>query len=104
MAADLTLKPDIGAPGGSIFSTIPLELGGYGVNSGTSMSSPHVAGAVALLLGAEPNIAPSAVRARLQNSADPKNWSGNPGLGFIDYAHRQGAGMVDIDDADSRDR
>ncbi len=29
MAADLTLKPDIGAPGGSIFSTYPLENGGY---------------------------------------------------------------------------
>ena len=35
----------------------------------------------------------------LQNSADPKNWSGSPGLGFLDIVHRQGAGMVDIDDA-----
>ena len=33
---------------------------------------------------------------RLQNSADPKNWSGNPALGFLDHAHRQGAGMLDI--------
>jgi hypothetical protein len=35
----------------------------------------------------------------LQNSADPKNWQGNPGLGFLDQVHRQGAGMLDIDDA-----
>jgi hypothetical protein len=34
--------------------------------------------------------------ARLQNSAKPKPWSDNPGLGFLDYAHRQGAGMLDI--------
>ena len=99
MAADLTLKPDIGAPGGSINSTIPLELGGHGLNSGTSMSSPHVAGAVALLLQAEPNIPLGLVRSRLQNSADPTPWSSNPGLGFLDYAHRQGAGLLDIDDA-----
>jgi hypothetical protein len=39
------------------------------------------------------------VRGILQNSADPKNWWGNPGLGFLDNVHRQGAGMLDIDDA-----
>lgn len=106
MAADLTLKPDIGAPGGSIYSTIPLEQGGHGNNSGTSMSSPHVAGAAALLLQAksgghhgDDGYSASRVRARLQNSAKPSFWSGNPGLGFLDYAHRQGAGLLDIEDA-----
>jgi len=99
LAPDLSLKPDIGAPGGNIYSSIPLELGGYGINSGTSMSSPHVAGAVALLLQARPDLSSQQVRGVLQNSADPKNWSGNPGLGFLDQVHRQGAGMLDIDDA-----
>jgi minor extracellular serine protease Vpr len=105
MAADLSLKPDIGAPGGSIFSTVPLELGGHGTLSGTSMASPHVAGAAALLLqaknGPKPRHAYPAidVRDRLQNSAKPSNWSGNPALGFLDYAHRQGAGLLDIEDA-----
>jgi len=105
MAADLSLKPDIGAPGGQIFSTVPLDQGGHGTISGTSMSSPHVAGAVALLLqaknGPKPRHAYPAifVRDRLQNSADPTNWNLNPGLGFLDNAHRQGAGLLDIDDA-----
>lgn len=99
LAPDLTLKPDIGAPGGNIYSTIPLEQGGYGANSGTSMASPHVAGAVALLLQAKPKTSAQAVRSILQNSADPKMWWGNPALGFLDNVHRQGAGLIDIDDA-----
>jgi subtilisin family serine protease len=96
---DLSLKPDIGAPGGNIYSTYPLELGGYATLSGTSMASPHVAGAVALLLEARPHTPSQAVRSILQNSADPKLWWGNPALGYLDQVHRQGAGMLDIDDA-----
>lgn len=99
LGPDLSLKPDIGAPGGLIRSTYPLELGGYATISGTSMSSPHVAGAVALLLQARPNLKPAQVRDILLNSADPKNWFGNPGLGLLDNVHRQGAGMLDIDDS-----
>jgi subtilisin family serine protease len=99
LAPDLTLKPDIGAPGGNIYSTYPLEKGGYATLGGTSMSSPHVAGAVALLLQAKPKLKAYEVRDILQNSADPKVWGGNPGLGFLDNVHRQGAGMLDIDDA-----
>lgn len=99
MSPDLQLKPDIGAPGGYIYSTYPLESGGYANLSGTSMAAPHVAGAVALLLQAEPGTPSQAVASILQNSAAPKNWSGNPGLGFLDFAHRQGAGMLRIEDA-----
>src|SRR4030042_1491691 len=99
LSPDLALKPDIGAPGGNIYSTYPLEKGGYATMSGTSMSTPHVAGAAALLLQARPNTPSQAVRGILQNSADPKVWSGNQGLGFLDNVHRQGAGMLDIDDA-----
>lgn len=98
-AADLTIKPDIGAPGGNIWSTIPIEQGSYGNNSGTSMASPHMAGMAALLRQAKPGLSASAVRDVLQNSAEPKNWSGNPGLGFLDFVHRQGAGLGRIDRA-----
>ncbi len=99
LPADLSFKPDIGAPGGAIRSTLPLEQGGAGSLSGTSMSSPHVAGAVALLLEARPHTSPGEVQKRLQNTARPHLWGGNPTLGFLDNVHRQGAGMLQIDDA-----
>jgi minor extracellular serine protease Vpr len=99
LSPDLALKPDIGAPGGNIYSTFPLEQGGYATLSGTSMSSPHVAGTAALLLQAKPITKAENVGAILQNSAAPALWWGNPGLGYLDNVHRQGAGMVQIDDA-----
>jgi len=99
LSPDLTLKPDIGAPGGNIYSTFPLESGGYASLSGTSMSSPHVAGTAALLLQARRGTRASDVRTILQNSSEPAPWFGNPGLGFLDNVHRQGAGMVQIDKA-----
>lgn len=96
LSPDLQLKPDLGAPGGSIFSTYPMEAGGYATLGGTSMSSPHVAGAAALLLQHNPQIPAMSMRDILQNSAVPKAWSGNPGLGYLDMVHRQGAGMIDV--------
>ena len=42
---DLALKPEITAPGGHIYSSLPG--GGYGDASGTSMASPHMAGIAA---------------------------------------------------------
>lgn len=99
LAADLSVKPDLGAPGGAIRSTFPVEKGSYATLSGTSTSSPHVAGSIALLEQARPNTPAQAVRSVLQNSADPRPWWGNPALGLLDNVHRQGAGMLDIDDA-----
>jgi len=99
LSPDLALKPDIGAPGGFIRSTYPLEKGGYANLSGTSMATPHVAGAVALLLQAKPHTPSQAVRDILQNTALPHAWWGNPGLGIPDGTNRQGAGMLQIDSA-----
>ena len=42
---------DIGAPGNPIHSTVPPNLNMYGDMSGTSMATPHVAGAAALTWG-----------------------------------------------------
>lgn len=99
LAPDLSLKPDLGAPGGNIYSTYPLEKGGHTTLSGTSMASPHVAGAIALLLQARPSTDVDDVRDMLQNNADPALLSGFPeAYQLLEHVHRQGAGMVDVDD------
>ncbi|WP_079062741.1 S8 family serine peptidase [Streptacidiphilus griseoplanus] len=91
---ELEFKPDIAAPGGYILSTLPPALGWYGVNSGTSMAAPHVAGVVALLLQAHPGLTPDEVRTALQNTATPLAMTGDHLRGLQPVA-QQGAGRVD---------
>jgi minor extracellular serine protease Vpr len=94
-ASDLGFKPDITAPGGNIRSTWPHQQhGGHWVISGTSMASPHVAGAVALYLQAHPGSSPAAIRTALLNTARPVQFGTFPQ--FRDSTARQGAGLLDI--------
>ena len=55
------------APGVNVYSTLPGNR--YGNSSGTSMAAPHVAGVVALMLGANPNLTHAQVRSILTSSA-----------------------------------
>lgn len=107
------MKPEITAPGGRIVSSINSENGKsyYSDMSGTSMSSPHVTGAVALLkqkLMEERNLSnkfgetpDAAVMVELKN--DIKNIlmstarpHVNPVTGAMTSPRQQGAGILDI--------
>lgn len=60
---------NIAAPGVSILSTWNSSTSSYNTISGTSMASPHVAGAAAMVLSRYPNYTPAQVKeAILQNA------------------------------------
>jgi serine protease AprX len=95
---DNSIKPDIVAPGYAIVSTIPTgsylqrtypTLAGYGYMrlNGTSMATPVVAGAAALVLSANPGLSAHAVKAVLEYTAQRL-----PGKNVM----TQGAGEVNM--------
>lgn len=61
---------DLAAPGSAIYSAIPG--GGYGIKSGTSMATPHVAGAAALMLALASGTSSLDIKDALLAGVDPK--------------------------------
>jgi subtilisin family serine protease len=88
-----TFKPDLSAPGVAILSAGAGTGTGAANLQGTSMASPHVAGAAALLRQEHPNLDQSAIKALLQNSTVDSNASSDTSLA------RQGVGALRVDRA-----
>jgi uncharacterized repeat protein (TIGR02543 family) len=64
-------KVDIAAPGVEIYSTVEGGSGAVGYKSGTSMATPYVAGALALLMAEYPDETPDRIVDRLYAAAEP---------------------------------
>ena len=90
---DAAIKPDLTAPGVGIVAARSKDgfLGYPGeehmTGTGTSMSSPHAAGAAALLFQEHPDWTPARIKAALMASATPSAGAS---------AYQQGAGMVNL--------
>ncbi|MFE7464717.1 S8 family serine peptidase [Streptomyces sp. NPDC057499] len=90
VAVTHTLKPEIAAPGVGISAA---SAGGRGVYayrsmSGTSMATPHVAGAAAVVRGAHPDWTAQQIKSALVSSARTG--------GGVEGADRTGAGVLDV--------
>jgi subtilisin family serine protease len=78
------IKPDISAPGVSTYSSVP---GGYSSYDGTSMASPHINGAIALMFQANPDLSVEEVKEILYVTATdlgPTGEDNDYGHGIID--------------------
>ena len=93
----LRLKPEVSAPGVAILSASPRAA--YATLSGTSMASPHVAGAVALLLQRHPSWTPAQVKSALTLTGDEafSNELKSEELSTV----RGGGGVVNLPRADN---
>ncbi|HEY3545468.1 MAG TPA: S8 family serine peptidase [Propionicimonas sp.] len=98
LAADLSLVPTISAPGAKIYSTLPVEQGGHGNLSGTSMATPYIAGVAAVMLQAKPALKghPADLAKLLYNTATPVMKNTELGTAKPEAVFRQGSGLVNL--------
>ena len=93
------IKPDVAAPGVDILAAIntvdPTAPPEYGVLSGTSMASPHTAGAAALLRALHPDWSPAEVKSALMTTAFEDSVRKEDGTTPAD-PFDMGAGRVDL--------
>ncbi|HYK72864.1 MAG TPA: S8 family serine peptidase, partial [Pseudoneobacillus sp.] len=87
------LKPDVAAPGVNIYSSV--VGGGYELYQGTSMASPHVAGAAATLLALNQDWGPAEVKAALMGTAHELAGSVLPNTDVTDPL-KVGSGIIDL--------
>jgi len=87
------LKPDVVAPGTSIYSIQANTFSAYVSQSGTSMATPAVAGVAALILDANPQLTPGEVKDIIRRSADQR-WSPSAPASDPDWNNKAGWGMV----------
>ncbi|MBD3222776.1 S8 family serine peptidase [bacterium] len=99
--ADNLIKPEVSAPGVGVYSSVPGN--GYAYYSGTSMAAPHVAGAVALMRSANPDLDVITMKQILMDTVNDLGVPGEDNLfghGIIDIyaaveAAMSGYGVVD---------
>ncbi len=94
----LRMKPEVSAPGASILSSVPERDGTWASFSGTSMASPHVAGAVALLLQQHPAWTVDQVTSALVQTGRPVLDAETDGETMTT---REGGGLVNLPAADN---
>lgn len=94
----MSFKPAVAAPGGNILSTLPLPLGGWGVESGTSMATPFTAGSAALVLQAKGKGAAKGLRDLFQTTASPVS-SSHSDSDPLQTLSQQGAGLIQVNSA-----
>ncbi|HEX9091223.1 MAG TPA: S8 family serine peptidase, partial [Anaerolineales bacterium] len=96
--AGTQLKPDITAPGDTVFSTKSGSRNQGSNSSGTSMATPHVAGVMALLKEIHPTWTVAELKALVMNTANHDLWT-SPAHSATYTPTRVGAGRVDAANA-----